>query len=149
MTTTPPPSAMPRSLAVALMFTDLSILAYWTLSALFQTGVVAIPASWMYSGFNQPRVIAWNWSFLPLDLAFSALGLSAVQMARRGNAVWRPLALLSLAFTVAAGGMAIGYWAILGEFEPTWFLPNLTLVIWPLLFLPRLVGDVAKGAAAA
>jgi hypothetical protein len=30
----------------------------------------------MYAHYDQPRVIAWNWSFLPVDLAFSILGLA-------------------------------------------------------------------------
>jgi hypothetical protein len=88
--------------------------------------------------------VAWNWSFLPVDLAFSILGLAAVRAARRGNPIWRPLALLSLAFTMVAGGMAVSYWTLLGEFDPSWFLPNLALVIWPLFFLPGLVRDLAR-----
>ena len=61
---------------------------------------------------------------------------------RRGEPAWRPLALLSLAFTMAAGAMAVGYWLILGEIEPTWLIPNLLLVLWPLAFLPGLIRDL-------
>lgn len=133
---------MPKPLSAALLVTDLSFLAYWTLSALVLAGVAHVPPDWMYAGYDDPKVVAWNWSFLPLDLAFSLLGLASVRAARRGAAIWRPLALLSLAFTMAAGGMAVSYWALRGEFEPGWFLPNLALVIWPLAFLPKLVrGD--------
>ncbi len=140
---------MPSSLAWAFAITDILFLTYWTVSGLNQAGAIHIPPAWMYAHFDQPAVVAWNWSFLPIDLMFSILGLSAVTAARRNRPVWRPLALLSLAFTVAAGGMAIGYWAILGEFEPTWFLPNLALVVWPLPFLPRLVRDAASAGQAA
>ena len=72
--------------------------------------------------------------------------LSAVTAARRGSAIWRPLALMSLAFTLAAGGMAVAYWTILREFDVTWFLPNLALLIWPLFYLPALVRELANGA---
>ncbi len=137
---------MPRSLSIALTLTDTLFLVYWSLSGLAQARLVHIPPEWMYAHYDQPLVAAWNWSFLPLDLAFSLLGLSAVAAARRDSPVWRPLALLSLAFTMAAGAMAVSYWAILREFEPAWFLANLALVIWPLAFLPSLVkADARRG----
>ena len=139
---------MGRSLKLALTVTDLVFLIYWTLSGLTQAGVIPVPRAWMYAHFDQPLVVAWNWSFLPIDLMFSGLGLSAVVAAGRDLTIWRPLALLSLAFTMAAGGMAIGYWTILGEFEPAWFLPNLALVVWPLIFLPGLVRQGAGEARA-
>ncbi len=130
---------MPRLLALCFTITDLLFLLYWSVSSLTQLGLIHIPSAWMYAHYDQPQVVAWNWSFLPVDLTFSILGLSAVAAARRGEVIWRPLALLSLAFTMVAGGMAISYWAILREFDPTWFLPNLALVIWPSVFLPGLV----------
>ena len=135
---------MRRSLSLAFTVTDLAFLLYWTLSGLAQGGVIHVPPAWMYAHFDQPQVVAWNWSFLPVDLAFSLTGLSAVSAARRGDPVWRPLALLSLAFTMVAGGMAVAYWMIQGDFEPLWFLPNLALVVWPLIVLPGLVTDTAR-----
>ncbi len=130
---------MPTNLKIALATTDIAFLIYWLVSGLAQFGVLHMPPEWMYAHYDQPIVVAWNWSFLPLDLAFSFSGLTAVAAAQRGSQLWRPLALLSLAFTMAAGGMAVSYWTILGEFDPAWFLPNLTLVIWPLFFLPGLI----------
>ncbi len=135
---------MRRSLSIAFMATDIAFLIYWTLSGLVQGGVLHVPPDWMYAHFDQPQVVAWNWSFLPVDLAFSITGLSAVAAARRGDPVWRPLALLSLAFTLVAGGMAVAYWAIQREFEPAWFLPNLALVVWPMLVLPGLVSETSR-----
>ncbi len=137
---------MPRFLAISFTITDVMFLLYWSLSGLGQAGILPIPHDWMYAHYDQPQVIAWNWSFLPVDLAFSILGLSAVAAARREAPIWRPLALLSLSFTLVAGGMAVSYWAILREFEPSWFLPNLALVIWPLFFLPGLVRQVGRPA---
>ena len=143
---TPPPAPpaaavalMPRSLVLAFSVTDGLFLLYWTASALAQFGVAPIPRELMYAHYDQPQVIAWNWSFLPIDLAFSTLGLAAVAASRRRSRLWAPLALLSLAFTLAAGAMAVGYWTLLGEFEPNWFLPNLALMLWPVIFLPGLV----------
>ena len=119
--------------------TDVAFILYWMVAVLLELNIVQVPREVMYADFDQPRVIAWNWSFLPIDLVFSVVGLASVNASRRGNAIWRPLAIISLTLTIAAGGMAISYWTILGEFDPAWFFPNLALVIWPLLFLPRLV----------
>jgi hypothetical protein len=135
---------MRKSLAVALVVTDVLFLLYWSAAGLDAAGLVDLPHEWMYADHDQPRVVAWNWSFLPVDLAFSALGLAAVRAARRGDPIWRPLALLSLALTMVAGAMAVAYWILLGEFDPAWFLPNLALVLWPLCF----VRSVVLGCAA-
>ena len=64
--------------------------------------------------------------------------------ARRGDPIWRPLAIVSLTLTMAAGGMAVNYWTILGEFEPAWYGPNLALVIWPLFFMRSLIAEVPR-----
>ena len=139
---------MLRPLVIALTVTDVAFILYWTLAALSQVGVIQIPPEWMYANYDQPDVIAWNWSFLPMDLAFSVFGLKAVAAARRGDPAWRPFAIVSLTLTMAAGGMAVSYWAILREFDPSWFLANLTLVIWPLFFMRRLLSDVGTVARA-
>ena len=133
---------MPGPLAWCMAVTDLAFLAYWSLSLLSLGGWIILPRAWMFEGYDQPATVAWNWSFLPLDIGLSVLGLCAVALARRNRPAWRPLALLSLTFTMAAGGMAIAYWALLGQFDPAWFLPNLALLLWPMLFLPRLIADV-------
>ena len=135
---------MPRSLAVLLTLTDVAFLLYWAMAALSVSGLVQIPPDWMYANYDQRDVIAWNWSFLPMDLAFAWFGLRAVAAARRGDPVWRPYAIVSLTLTMAAGGMAVSYWALLREFDPVWFLSNLLLVIWPLFFMRRLLTGCAQ-----
>jgi hypothetical protein len=134
---------MSKSLRLALSITDVLFLTYWALSALHTFGVLPIPADWLYAEANNPRVVAWNWSFFPLDLAFSLTGLSAIHYARQNNPLWRPLALISLVLTTVAGGMAVGYWLLLREFDPFWFLPNLALLVWPLFFLRPLIKTLA------
>ncbi len=126
---------MSVALRFALAFTDILFLVYWTVAACDAIGVIRVPADWLYANAHEPRVVAWNWSFLPLDLAFSATGLAAVRCAARDDGLWRPLALISLLLTMVAGGMAVGYWTLLGEFDPAWFLPNLALLIWPIFFI--------------
>jgi hypothetical protein len=135
---------MPRSLAAALTVTDTVFLIYWAVSLAAAAGLVHLPAALMYDGYGEARTTAWNWSFFPLDMAFSATGLAALGAARRGSGMWRPLALMSLLLTSVAGGMAVGYWALLGAFDPAWFLPNLVLLLWPALFMPGLVRGLAR-----
>jgi hypothetical protein len=136
------PASMGKSLRLALSITDIVFLAYWLVSALHLAGVLPIPADWLYADVEDPRVVAWNWSFLPLDLAFSLTGLAAIRCARHGNSLWKPLALISLVLTMVAGGMAVGYWTLLREFDPFWFLPNLALLIWPVFFLGGVVASL-------
>ncbi len=52
---------------------------------------------------------------------------------------WRPWALLSLAFTSASGLQAIAFWAIRGDFDLAWWLPNLFLLLYPVAALPVLL----------
>ncbi|CAN5229373.1 YvaD family protein [soil metagenome] len=128
-----------RPLTVLMTATDVAFLLYWAVSGLDAAGVLHLPAGWMYAHHDDPRVVAWNWSFLPVDLGFSLTGLFATTLARRGDALWRPLAIVSLTLTVTAGGMAVAYWALTGEIDPVWFGSNLLLVLWPVPFLVGLV----------
>ena len=138
---------MPSLLTFALTITDLAFLFYWTLAALHALDVVQIPQEWLYANADDPRVVAWNWSFFPLDVAFSLTGLAAVRCARRGAGVWRPLALISLILTMVAGGMAVSYWALLAEFDLFWIGANALLLLWPIPFLGGLVKSLSSGAS--
>jgi hypothetical protein len=35
--------------------------------------------------------------------------------------------------------MAISFWAIRGDFDVTWWIINLALMIWPWIYLPTLI----------
>ncbi len=132
---------MPAGLARALGITDALMLLYWTVTALAGLGMLHLPPEALYKGYNDPLLVAWNWSFMPLDVAFSVAGLAAVRCARAGRS-WRGLALVSLVLTMCAGGMAIGFWAISGDFDWGWWLPNLILLLGPLVWLPGLLKDL-------
>jgi hypothetical protein len=116
------------------LITDIGFIVYWLL-----TGLALIPPEHAFSDYKNPLIVAWNWSFLPLDLAISATGLSAVYLHRKSNNFWKSLALISLAFTVTSGLNAIAFWVIRGDFNLTWWLPNLYLMLYPLFFIPKLV----------
>ncbi len=133
---------MSRSLAVFLRVADLGMLAYWGLASLLCAGLIAVPAGVMYEGYGTRSVDAWNWSFAPLDLAFALVGLAAVRLAARGDPRWRPLALVSLVLTMCAGGMALSYWVLIGDFQLAWWLPNAALVVVPLAWLPQFLREI-------
>lgn len=130
---------MSLTLRWLITVTDVLFILYWSLAAISALDFLHIDPALMYADYDNHRVIAWNWSFFPLDVVFSIAGLAAVRAHKQGKPVWRPLALISLILTMTAGGMAVSYWTILGEFDPGWFLPNLLLLIWPMFFLRRLV----------
>lgn len=129
---------MPRALLLAIAATDLGFVIYWAVSALYASGFANIPPDYLFADYHDARAVAWNWSFLPLDLAVTGFGFWAIAASRRQDN-WRMPAAISLALCSTAGGMAIGYWVLLSEFDPAWFLPNLLLFAWPLLFLPGLL----------
>lgn len=118
---------------VAMVVTDLGFLFYW---AMIVTG--RLPARVMFAEYADPRVTAWNWSFLPLDVAASVLGLSAVRSLRQGDRRAPARLAASLALTCTAGGMALAFWAQRGQFDPAWLLPNAFLLVFPLPLLIRL-----------
>lgn len=109
-----------------LLITDLGFVLYWALA-----GLNLIPPDLLYKDHEDPILIAWNWSFAPVDLAASALGLASLALARNGSGSWRLLSTLSVALTFCAGLMAVTFWAIRRDFDLVWWLPNIYLVIWP------------------
>lgn len=130
---------MPNGLRTALLMTDLGFIAYWSFTALVAAGLVSVPPEYLYSDYHNPLVVAWNWSFMPLDITLSLAGLNAVRLQRAGNPAWRGWTIFSLSLTFCAGLMAISFWAIRGDFDVTWWTVNLALLIWPWFYLPRLI----------
>ena len=139
---------MPRSLTILTAATDVAFIAYWLATAILAMGWADVPADWLYKDYHDARAIAWNWSFFPLDILASLMGLWSIAAARAGRPRWRVLSAISLTLTSTAGGMAIIYWALLREFDPQWFLPNLALFAWPLFYLPGLISPRTARRAA-
>jgi hypothetical protein len=121
-----------KTLKPFFLVTDIGFIAYWLITLLH-----LIPAQYLFQDYSNPILTAWNWSFLPLDLFISATGLSALWAYGRRLEVWQPLALVSLTLTFVSGLNAIAFWTIRGDFDPTWWIPNLYLLVYPLFFLPR------------
>jgi hypothetical protein len=120
---------MMRSLKALMLATDVALLLYWGLTAMSAFGVFHLPSDWMFADYSNATIRSWNWSFLPLDIVLSISGLVSLQLSRRDDLRWRPLAILSLAMTVCAGLMAISFWAIRG------------LMLYPIPFLTHLIAN--------
>ncbi|GGR66490.1 hypothetical protein GCM10010252_00130 [Streptomyces aureoverticillatus] len=141
------------SVKVAMLVTDLGFLAYWSAALL---GL--IPAEYAYKDYDDPVMSDWNYSFLPLDVAASATGLTSLYLCRRERRdapdarphriAWRPLMLVSLTFTSTAGLQAVVFWALRGDWSPTWWIPNLALLLFPVPAIARLLRHDTPAAAA-
>jgi len=126
-----------------MLATDVGFLGYWLVTVSH-----ALPSRWLFHGYDDPIVQAWNWSFFPLDLAISLTGMLALSWARRGRLAARALAVASLTLTSASGLMAVSFWAIRRDFDVSWWAANLVLLLYPLFFLPKLVSAHAAGRSA-
>ena len=123
-----------RSLKPFFIITDVGFIVYWLITALR-----LIPEAYLFKDYHDPLLVAWNWSFLPLDLAISATGLSSLWLYRRSDQMWQPVALISLVLTFCSGLQAITFWTVRADFDLTWWLANGYLLVYPLFFIPRLL----------
>ncbi len=115
---------------------DVGFLVYWSIIAF---GL--LPAEHLFKDYDNAIIQDWNLSFLPLDLAISATGLTALWLQRRGDPAWRTLLTVSMTLTFCSGLQAIAFWALRQDFDPLWWLPNLILMLGPVWLLPRALGD--------
>jgi hypothetical protein len=74
---TVPHVQLPSFLRPLFLVVDLGFIAYWAITL---AGV--IPDAFLFKDYDNPILSAWNWSFLPLDLAMSATGLTALRLRR-------------------------------------------------------------------
>lgn len=134
-----PAKLMPKGLALTFRVVDFAMLGYWAFSVFAALRILKVSPEHMYAGYGLPFMAAWNWSFAPLDIIFSLLGLYSVSLARRDDARWLPVALVSLGLTFCAGLMAIAFWAIIGFFNASWWTANISLMIVGLYWGWRLI----------
>ncbi len=108
---------------------DIGFIAYWLI-----TLVGVIPNEYLFKDYENPILVAWNWSFLPLDLFISSTGLTSLWLWKKDNNNWKSLALISLVLTFCSGLQAIAFWTLRSDFDISWWIPNLFLLIYPLFF---------------
>ncbi|MNZ82790.1 hypothetical protein D3C78_1014970 [compost metagenome] len=113
---------------------------YWLIIAL---GV--LPKEYGYQDYTNEYLVHWNLSFIPLDLFISLTGLMSIYYYRKRKAVWSPLCLISLALTFCSGLQAIAFWAIRGDFDWLWWVPNVFLMIYPAVYIVDLMKNNKAG----
>jgi Family of unknown function (DUF5360) len=132
-----------RWLVRGMVVVDAGFLLYWVAIA---GGV--IPPRLMFAEYQDPDVVAWNWSFLPLDVAASVTGFAGLRGAVVGAARSSMLLVVSLTLTATAGGMALAFWAMRGQFDLVWWVPNVALLALGVAGLVALGRDATTAADA-
>lgn len=113
------------ALCAYLLLVDVGLLLYWLIAL-----ADVMPPAWLFKGYHDPVISAWNWSFLPLDLLASLTGLAGIAFTRQARtAMGESLILISLCLTFCAGLMALSFWALTADFDPSWWAANALLML--------------------
>ncbi|TGL61602.1 DUF5360 family protein [Leptospira sarikeiensis] len=123
-----------KGLNLLFLITDIGFILYWSITLLH-----VIPSEYLFKDYENPILQAWNWSFLPLDLFISFTGFYSLFLSKQGNIHWKQFTILSLALTFASGLQAISFWTISFDYNLSWWIPNLYLLIYPLYYIPKLI----------
>ena len=113
--------------AKLLTLTEVAMILYWLFAASVVLGFIYVPPEYMYSDYKNPLIVAWNWSFFPLDILFAVTGLMG-RFGRFKSRAKELLSIFSLALMFCAGLMAISFWIINSDFDPFWWGINLWLL---------------------
>lgn len=111
---------------------DVAFIVYWIL--VFGN---FMPEEYLFKDYDNVIVAAWNYSFMPLDMAISATGLLAIVCYTRRDDRWRSIAIISLTLTFCSGLQAIAFWALRKDFDPAWWALNGFLMLYPLYFFVK------------
>jgi len=120
-----------KKLKYYFVIVDIGFILYWIITLL---GI--IPNEYLFKDYANPILIAWNWSFLLLDLFISGTGLTSLWMWKNKNKNWESMALISLVLTSCSGLQAVAFWVLRSDYDISWWVPNLFLLIYPLFFIP-------------
>jgi len=110
-----------------LTITEVGMTVYWVFAVFVIVGLINVPPEYMYSDYQNPIIVSWNWSFFPIDILFAALGLFG-RFGKSSPHHKQMLSTASLSLMFCAGLMAISFWLIKGEYDPFWWGINLWLV---------------------
>lgn len=133
---------MLRIMKFLMLATDVGFIVYWLITIFH-----LIPPDQLFRDYTNPILVHWNWSFFPLDIFISATGLSSLWLYYKKQQTWLPLAIISLTLTSVSGLQAIAFWVFAQDFSWSWWVPNLFLFIYPLVFLNYLVRRKYDGLA--
>jgi uncharacterized protein DUF5360 len=126
-----------KELKYIFLLVDIGFILYWLITVL-----KVIPSEYLYSDYNNPIMVDWNWSFLPLDLCISFTGLTSVLKFKRNYESWKNWALVSLVLTFTSGLQAIAFWTVRLDFDLIWWLFNGFLLIYPLFYIPGFIRKI-------
>jgi len=107
--------------------TEIAMIGYWLLAGAHALGLISIDPALMYSDYENPLVVAWNWSFFPIDIAFAITGLTAKFGPVSGRLKFK-LETVAAVLMLCAGLMAVSFWTITGDFSPSWWAMNVWLI---------------------
>ena len=125
-----------KSQKTLLLLTDAGMLLYWLVVFLDALSLIALNPEYMYSDYQNPLMVAWNLSFLPIDVAFALSGLVALLYPLSQKAQ-ETLITISLTLMFCAGVMALSFWLILEDFNLFWWGVNLWLMALPIAVIVR------------
>ena len=129
-----------KTLKKFFLITDSGFILYWLITLLH-----LIPEEYLFKDYHNSILVAWNWSFLPLDFLISFTGLLSLFLYKVRSNNWKPIALISLVFTFCSGLQAISFWIIRWDFDLIWWVPNLFLLVYPVFFIPQLISNKVGG----
>lgn len=111
-----------------LTLTEVGMLSYWIFAIIVVLTSINVPPEYMYSDYQNPLIVTWNWSFFPIDVLFASVGLFS-RFGKISNYHKQMLSTVSLSLMFCAGLMAISFWVIKNEFDLFWWGINLWLII--------------------
>lgn len=121
-------------LKFATTTTEILMVVYWIFATALVLGVISIDPNLMYSDYNNPLIVAWNWSFFPIDIAFAVIGLTA-KFGRFSAGRRLKLETIAATLMMCAGLMAVSFWIITGDFSLEWWAVNVWLIVLGILNL--------------
>lgn len=123
-----------KNLKYFLLINDIGFILYWLVTFLH-----IIPEAYLFKDYNDAIMVAWNWSFFPLDMCVSISGIASVILYNRKNPLWSEVALISLVLTFCSGLLAISFWFIRRDFDLIWWISNLYFLIYPFFFFGKVM----------
>lgn len=122
--------------SVLLSSTEVGMLLYWVFASFVVLEIVKVPPDIMYSNYENPTIVSWNWSFLSIDILFAITGLAGRFLVHDSHKK-EILSTVSLTLMFCAGTMAISFWVIEQYYDLFWWGINLWLILLSVFVLGR------------
>lgn len=109
-----------------LLSVDISFIIYWGAALLD-----LFPGEMLFNNYHDDVITAWNWSFFPIDIIASFIGLSSIYIYKKNvnRHLAMQLANISLSMIFCAGMMALSFWVLTEDYSISWWVANLYLAI--------------------